>query len=97
MPALWGTEIPGLYFHLVALGGLPEGDRGLHPGACAAGAQGEPRNDPGVKTVHRSECPSWEEGAQRRLWGAQRRLWAAQSQRLGGGDSTACAWSVGWV
>lgn len=37
MPALWGPEIPGFCLPLVALGSIPEGDGGLHPGACTAG------------------------------------------------------------
>lgn len=38
IPSPWDTKIPGFCFHLVALGRLPEGDGGLHPGACTAGA-----------------------------------------------------------
>lgn len=74
MPALWGTEIPGFCFHLVALGSLPEGDRGLHPSACAAGAQREPGNDPGIKAFHCSECPGWEE------WGTERTLGSTEPE-----------------
>ena len=61
MPALRGPEILGVCFHFTALGSLPEGDGSLHPGACPAGAEGEPGNDPGIKAFHCSECPGWEE------------------------------------
>lgn len=43
-----GTIMPSFSFHLLALGSLPEGDGSLHPGACTAGTQGEPGNDPGL-------------------------------------------------
>lgn len=38
-----------------ALEGVLRGERGLHPGACSSGSEGEPGDDTGLQTVHRSE------------------------------------------
>lgn len=58
----FGTKTLGFSFHLVALGSLPEGDRGLHSGACTARSEGEPGDDPGIKALHCSKCASRAKG-----------------------------------